>query len=67
MSDDEQPPRPRATILPPSADGHGLSVWLSPRDARRLAVLARDADTSMGEKLCMLIGDAFGKRFRVPV
>lgn len=37
----------------------GLSLWLPTKDAKRLAVLSKDDDTSLADKLSDLISEAF--------
>jgi hypothetical protein len=37
----------------------GLSLWLPTKDAKRLAVLAKDSDTSLADKLSALIQEGF--------
>ena len=41
----------------------GLSTWLPPRDARRLAVLSREWQCSIAETLERLIAEEFRRRF----
>jgi len=47
----------------PDPYARGMSLWLAPREARRLAVLARDAGCSLADVLERLIGDDFRRRF----
>lgn len=52
-------------ILPPPSEqarSEGLSLWLPPRDAKRLAVLAKDYGESHADTLSRVIAFFFKSR-----
>lgn len=57
---------PQVTVHPASGVeqyARGCSLWLPPRDARRIAVLAREWQCSISEALERIIADEFRRRF----